>query len=440
MPRFRPLTILALLLASLLLAAAAPAAAKPKMDRKARKEAVQQLPEKYRQWLTVVDLLITDEELEAFVALDKDYQRDAFIKRFWEARDTYRSTARNEFRDRWEANVQQALALFNTLEDERARILVLNGPPALRVESRCSSIIWPVEVWAYPHSDRLRSQFIVVFFRKWGAGAFRVWTSTDGLAALFADGAGASGAAPDLSAIANGCKNGDQIAGAISWVLRQGLNYDLLQQRMMEKPESQAGEWVSTFSSYSTDAEGAAPLQARMSIDYPGRYQNRTVVQGLVSVPSTAAGRAALGGANTYNLLLNGEVLQNGELFDNFRYKFDFPGTAAAAPGDDLPVVFQRYLRPGEYKMIVKVLDLNSGKVFRDERAISVPASDRVAPAPPSVDADEASARLLTEANAAISNGETSLKLVRPFGELQTGMQRFDTLTTGGDIGKVIFA
>ncbi len=56
MRRFRPLTILPLLLAALFLSSAAvsPAAAAPqaKVDRKARKEAIQKLPEKYQKWLT----------------------------------------------------------------------------------------------------------------------------------------------------------------------------------------------------------------------------------------------------------------------------------------------------------------------------------------------------------------------------------------------------
>ncbi|HEX9944032.1 MAG TPA: VWA domain-containing protein [Thermoanaerobaculia bacterium] len=435
MRRFVPLAVPLLLLFSV----TAPAAAKAtRAERKAQKEAIQKLPEKYRQWLRVVDLLITDEELATFLALEKDYQRDAFIKRFWEARDTYRSTARNEFKDRWEANVQAALSEFGNLDDDRARILLLNGPPPARVVSQCSSIIWPVEVWFYPHSDRLRDQFIVVFYRKWGAGPFRVWSSVEGLEALFATGAGASGARADLAAIASGCRDGDKIAGGIGWVLRQGMQYAILQQRMMAKPEEQSGEWVSSFSSYSTDApEGAAPLPARFSIDYPGRYQNRTVLQGLVTVPASGAGKATLGGANTYNMLLNGEVLQNGELFDNFRYKFDFPGSSGE---ENLPIVFQRCLRPGEYTLIVKLEDLNSGKVFRDERKVSVPATERVAPALPASDTDEESARLLAEANAAIANGETTVKLVRPFGELQTGMQRFDTLTTGANIAQVTFA
>ncbi|HEY7215439.1 MAG TPA: VWA domain-containing protein, partial [Thermoanaerobaculia bacterium] len=334
--------------------------------------------------------------------------------------------------------VQVALHEFGSLEDDRARVLLLNGAPADRIVSQCSNLIWPVEVWFYAGSDRMRSEFIVVFFRKWGAGPFRVWTPLDGIPALF-NGSAANSGEPSLQAIVAGCRDGDKLAGGIGWVSRQGLGYDLLQQRIMEKPHDQSGEWVSSFKSYSTDMPaGATPLPAKLDLEFPGRYQNRTVVQGVLSVPSDAAGKAALGSANTYNLQLNGEVLQDGKLFDIFRYKFDFPPTAAAS-GENLPVIFQRYLRPGDYSMIVKLEDLNSGKIFRDERKITVPASDRVAPAPPS-ETNEESARLLAEANAAIANGETSLKLIRPFGELQTGMQRFDTLTTGSNIDQVTFA
>ncbi|HEY4572765.1 MAG TPA: VWA domain-containing protein, partial [Thermoanaerobaculia bacterium] len=205
-------------------------------------------------------------------------------------------------------------------------------------------------------------------------------------------------------------------------------------------PDGQSGEWVSSFNAYSTDiAPGTPPLPAKLSLEFPGRYQNRTVMQGLVSVPATGAGQSSLGGAHTYDLLLNGELLQNGELFDSFRYKFDFPASEGTARGASLPLVFQRFLRPGDYLLIVKVEDINSGKAYREERTVSVPASDRIAPVVQQSDPDSASSRILQEANAALLTGDTTLKLVRPFGELQTGMQRFDTLSTG-DFDKVTFA
>jgi VWFA-related protein len=433
----RPLTLLLLL--TLLTPLAATAAGKPtRAERKAEKEAIKNLPQKYRDWLETVDLLISDQELQTFLALEKDYQRDAFIKQFWEARNPYK-TIRNTFEERWEQKVAEARTLFGTLQDDRSRILLLNGPPASRLESRCSSIIWPVEVWFYATGERVHDELVLVFYRHWGAGPFHLWNPVEGLGSLFSGGAGGGGGA-DLSTIASGCRDGDKIAGAIGYVSSQGMEYNLLEARLMEKPSQQKGEWVASFNAYSTDiAPGTALLPAKLSFDFPGRYQNRTVMQGLVSVPATGAGQSSLGGAHTYDLLLNGELLQNGELFDSFRYKFDFPASEGTATGASLPLVFQRFLRPGDYLLIVKVEDINSGKAYREERTISVPASDRIAPVTQQADPDSASSRILQEANAALLTGDTTLKLVRPFGELQTGMQRFDTLSTG-DFDKVTFA
>jgi VWFA-related protein len=438
----RPLTLLPLLLLILMTPLAAGAAEKPtRAERRAEKEAIKNLPQKYRDWLETVELLISDQELATFLALEKDYQRDAFIKQFWEARNPYK-TLRNTFQERWEQKVAEARTLFGSLQDDRARMLLLNGPPASRLESRCSSIIWPVEVWYYTTSERIHDEFVVVFYRHWGAGPFRLWNPVEGLGALFSGGAGDSGGGGGgggLQAIASGCRDGDKIAGAIGYVANQGMAYNLMEARLMEKPSQQKGEWVASFNAYSTDiAPGTPLLPAKLSFDFPGRYQNRTVMEGVISVPPSGAGQSSLGPAHTYDLLLNGELLQNGELFDSFRYKFDFPAAEGAA-GANLPLVFQRFVRPGDYQMIVKVEDINSGKAYREERAISVPAVDRIAPVAPPSDPDSASSRILQEANAALLTGDTTLKLVRPFGELQTGMQRFDTLSTG-DIDKVTFS
>jgi Ca-activated chloride channel family protein len=442
MYRLRSLIVLPLLLISLCTLFSSPVHAAEKLtraERKAEQEAIKKLPDKYKLWLKVVDLLISEQETKTFLELDKDYQRDAFIRQFWDARNPYKGGGRNAFQEQWEAKVEQAIELFGNLDDERSRILLLNGPPNGRVESRCSSIIWPLEIWFYAHAERIGSEFIVVFYRHWGAGAFQVWNPNEGVGVLFSNGAGSNGN-QNLSEIANGCQNGDQIAGGINYVLGQGMGYDILQARISSKPEDQKGEWVHSFSSYSTDIDpGAKLLPAKLTLDFPGRWQGRTAVEGVITVPASGAGQSNLGGTHTFDMILNGEVLQQGKLFENFRYKFDFPASAAPNPADALPVIFQRYLRPGDYVLVVKLVDLNSNKVFREERNISVPSSDKAAPAPITEDADESSARMLAEANAAIANGDTTVKLIRPFGELQAGMQRFDTLTTGKDIEKVTF-
>ena len=399
------------------------------------------LSEQYRQWLQSVEFLMTDEERDAFLALEADYQRDAFIQRFWRVRDPDPSTARNELLDQWEAIASRVANEFEGALDDRGRMLMLNGPPAGIFEGKCGRI-FPVEVWYYERSWAVGHELILVFYRRFGAGPFRLFHPVDGLQAL-ADswgggGVGGSGARLTLHEIALGCPDGDRIAGALAWVLRMGtLGFDSLLAQMETSREEPSGEWVATFDAYSTLVpEGAGTFDAALDVTFPGRRQSRTVTQGLVSVPAAAVGQAELAGARSYNLLLTGEVLRQGELFESFRYKFDFP--AGQVHGDTIPLVFERALRPEEdYTLVVKVEDLNSGKFFRAEREIAVPLAE--GPPPALKPMDPTTSRLLAEANALLAEGESSLKLVQPGGELLTEMIRFDTLVTG-DVEKVDFA
>ena len=48
-----------------------------------------------------------------------------------------------------------------------------------------------------------------------------------------------------------------------------------------------------------------------------------------------------------------------------------------------LPLVFERFLRPGSYTLILKLEDLNGGGFFRDESELEVPAVEGPVPPPP---------------------------------------------------------
>jgi VWFA-related protein len=443
----------------LLLLLPLPAAAYHPYDRAVppqEREAVAKLAEKYRTWWQEVDVLLSDEERKTFLALEKDYQRDSFIEKFWQVRDPVRRTAFNGFKERWAANVQAARALFGDITDGRSRVMLLNGSPDERVESNCSLILWPLEVWFYPPSDKLSEPFAIVLYRRWGAGPFRVWNpGAEGTDSLFAfsvlETAPANSGIPGLSkhnleeinSMQGGCGDYDhakKILAGIYWVLSQGVHWDMVESRLVGRQPGPGHEWVSTFNSYSTDVPAGAPLlPAKVEVSFPGRWQGRTMVMGLVTVPAGAAGQAALGEARSYNLLLTGEVLHDGTLFDSFRYKFDLP--ASSASPEPLPLSFERPLRPGDYTLVVKVEDVNSGKLFRDEHALVVPEMETVAPTVAAASTPEALEvnRILAEANAALKSGETTIKLMPPPGQLQTGMQRFDTLSTGRNIARVTF-
>ena len=174
--------------------------------------------------------------------------------------------------------------------------------------------------------------------------------------------------------------------------------------------------------------------EASLDVSFPGRHQSRTVVQGTVEVKSDQLGLGDVGGYESYNLMLNGEILAAGALFESFRYKYDLPRDEVTT--DRLPLVFQRYLRPGIYDLILKLEDINQGSFQRLEYALDVP---KVEHAEPPAETDPETARILAEANAVIRFGERTMKIAPLAGGWQTGLVRIDALTTGPELAKVIF-
>ncbi len=403
----------------------------------ATSKGAQDLPEPYRQWLEVVEPLITKAEREAFLALEKDYQRDAFIERFWQVRDPYPDTARNEFRDSWEARRVEARQLFEDLSDERFRIYLLNGPPAVRQADQCGLLLWPTEVWIYPPSDRVRDVLILVFYQRFRQGKFRLWYPSDGLAALMQLPTPNASEAQLLDELLQRCVRSDSFAGAIATVLRRGqFDYSLLVARALEPLAGPAKEWVSTFAAYSTDLPSSAEhLQAALTLSFPAKRQQRTVLQGTILIPSDRATVSELGGARSFNFYLNGEVLRGRKLFESFRYRFDVPLSNVLT--DQIPLVFERYLRPAPYTLILRLEDLNGKRFWRQELSIEVPdVPESVGPIDPNQDEI---ARLLDEANRALVALETSIRLVPPRGDFLSGYVRFDTMIVGDNIAEVEF-
>ena len=75
------------------------------------------LAPRYQAWLEEVAPLIDAKEKTAFLALQKDYQRDAFIRRFWDVRDPFPQTPVNELRARWEQHAGIARQRYGNMFD-----------------------------------------------------------------------------------------------------------------------------------------------------------------------------------------------------------------------------------------------------------------------------------------------------------------------------------
>lgn len=396
----------------------------------------EELDPEFRAWLEEVSPIITKAERAAFLKLEKDYQRAAFIERFWQARDPYPDTARNEMRETWETRVEEVRLYFGDAKEDRAKFYLLNGAPTARFEGQCAATTWPIEVWAYTRSERIKEDVVFfIFYRPFNQGPFRLWYPYDGISRLLQF---PRPGVPDqqlLYELADSCIARDDIPTAVASILRRGrIDFERQLEMALDPPPPVSPEWVSTFNSYSTDVPpDAAQLAAELTIAFPGRRQSRTVVQGLIAVDAAKAKMSDVAGAQSYNFLLNGEILLGRKLFDSFRYKFDLPADTVASP--TIPLVFERFLRPGKYTLILKVEDTIGGGFYRKMLELDIPTVE--GPMPMAVDVD--SANLFAEANAALSTLDNTIRLVRPRGDIQAGLVRFDTLITGSAIHSVKF-
>ncbi len=409
------------------------------------------LPTHHRQWTEEVALLLTDDELQSFLCLSQDYQRDAFITEFWKARDPYPETARNEFREHWSERLSMIRQLFDSTDDERARYYLLNGPPDIHVDICPQRSATKIEAWFYGFQDmsevigtvysrRLRPhQYAVIFYRRLGVAPWRAWLPNEGIDRLSSEDLGAGCKEEELGYALGIIKILNDWGGAL------GFYYDRLIGEKLEPIEAPSNEWLRTFESYSTDLPSGAPqLEASLDVTFPGRKENRTVVQTLVQVEAASATLADLAGARSYGFELIGEILRADadtgadRLFESFRYRFEFPVEEADTEGGDgglpaMPLVAQRYLRPGNFKLILRIDDLNGDAVWRHAQPLEVP---RVEEAAGWTEADLEP--IFAEANRSLASGEPTIRIISPGGDLVSGYLRFDTAVTG-PVNKVRF-
>ncbi|HEX3555249.1 MAG TPA: VWA domain-containing protein [Thermoanaerobaculia bacterium] len=413
------------------------------------------LPPRYQKWLEDVALLISPKEKAVFLGLGKDYQRDAFIRKFWQVRDPFPQTPQNELEERWEKRVEIARARFGGVADDRAHMLLFNGEPAEVLPVRCE-VLMPLEIWTYSSSERVRGSFTLVFIAH-GAANYQLWYPNDGLSPLLSAGLRVPVDSPARAyqAIGELCPRGDDIASRLA----EALDWKRVEssQKLVPKPGE---EWLSTFSSFSTDVPaGASTFPARVDLSFPGRTGSRTVVQALVSVPRDAIQPERIEGSPTatYVFTVDGEVLHKEELFEHFRYRFALPEAEVTAA--TIPLVFQRFLRPGSYSLVLKIEDTAGRHYFREERELEVPVVTAAEPAPvaaapaahppantapapaaanPAAALDEANATLATTPNTG-ADDLSSIRILPPPAGLITGKARVEAIAAGSNIAKVTF-
>ena len=402
----------------------------------------------HEEWLDLVDPILSDDERAYFLALDEAFRRDAFIRAFWRVRDPFDDTYKNEFQVHWELRGREAVFRYGTMKDARAVAYTMHGEP----EYRCVSHNTHAEVWRYYEGDPEafildESKYWYMLFyainkddpyRRWQPG--RIYRAAP------------RGRLPDVP-IRDHCRGNP--AGVKGHVQAQE-NRDPTKTEpetwaSLEPPEPPE-EWLPTFAANTSELpDGADLFDADLEFSFPGRQGQRTVTQAVIAIDPADLPmpvHAAAAAPQERRFVLVGEVVRDDELFETFQFQFDTgkfntgradfvdggvqaasvsPSEALENPeGQPIGIVFQRLLRPGTFRVLLRLEDLLGRSFVHFDRTVEVPQVDEVVPTPSSL-----LGRYLAEADAATARGETTLTLLPPGGVLHTGPVRFQTLTTG---------
>ena len=386
------------------------------------------LPPEFQEWLVAVETLITEEERDYFLSLEENFRRGAFIDRFWRVRDPYPDTVRNEFRETWMSRVDDALDEFGSLTDDRARFFMLNGLPNGiqlmngRVLDRCFETDREQEIWFYHRTDRVEAEFAVYFFRPQfpSDSEYRAWLLDESLDPAHRSRLPVTD--PTLFC------DSDAHEWAMKRITYDSTYYRTLIAEHMALPKPNSREWVATFAAETTLLpDGASTFDIETSFDFPGRNQNRTAVRGMVIVPMAALESREVAGQQIFQLLLTGEIVRDDRLFESIRYRFEVPlGTEV----ESVPLVFQRYLRPGSIRLLLKIEDLLGVQYAQQDLQLEVPSPTHLSSVEWAPDSELF--RRLQEADDAAARGQTTIRIVPPPDDrIQVGPLRVSTVSAG---------
>src|SRR4029077_7197169 len=140
-----------------------------------------------------------------------------------------------------------------------------------------------------------------------------------------------------------------------------------------------------------------------------------------------------VGGTRLYSLDVTGEVLKDDEMFENYRYRFDYPGDLKA---EQEAAVIDRFLRPAAYKARLKITYANSDAEAIVEKNITVP---ELLDTPEQRQQKEAAATAVSQIKDDIDASATRLRIVPLTEDLLSGIQHIDTIAYGSDIKSVEF-
>ena len=409
-----------------------PAPARVKLSKSQMKHLYEELGQKYRDFLDLVELIITEDEKQVFLQIKEGYQKDKFIDDFWKRRSIDSMGIRTDFRAVYTHRVQQAVEQFRDLHNDRAKLFVMQGPPDAVVPIDCPEVYVPLQIWFYERIEALKSKAYLIFYEPYGMPPYKLWLPIDGMGVLLV-GVGSSGGMamgaqpPDLTR----CYEWRTVQQALQYssaVLGSGAFSMEAASRIFQPPTVET-EGVDQILNMTTDArEGATSLAVAKLVRFPEQRANKIGMDLSLLVPKADLHARALGEEQFYNVDVIGEIVKEDRLIDNFKYRFDVP--IGEIGGEKIPLTVRRYLYPGEYKLILKVSDGNQNAEGHLTEVLKVPEQPDAPP--PEIAAARADGKSTVDKIKETGIIASAVSLLPIAKEIVTGLQRFETKVSEG--------
>jgi len=418
-----------------------------KLTTRERKQRISALSDEFRQFVIDVQPIITDPEIDTFLVLESDPQREKYVTDFWHRRDLAAGTSNDAFRKSYYERLEYVREQFKSGMSDRGRIHLLNGPAPELVKVDCKTKLVPIQIWKYPFISRLGHDVRFLFYERREDREWRLWNATadrtTGLAELASEEqlatAGKQGAAGFLaSALAGGkgfdaldweCTNAEELVHALSYTEQ---NQTAVMQ-IFEPPPLNPEDVHKILRSVVLTDTNAPKLTADMKITFPAKKGSRTNAELTINVPRAQATVKDIDGTKQYSFDVTGEVLREDKLFESYRYRFDFPGDTKL---ESLPLIVDRFLMPNEYTFRIKVIDSNSGAQAVLESSIAVP---EIFDTPEVARQKDAAGATITALKDTVESNETQLRIVPLSDDLHSGLQHIETIAIGDNIKGVEF-
>jgi Ca-activated chloride channel family protein len=418
-----------------------------KLSRSERKARIAKLADEYRKFLTDVEPIMQQTELDTFLILESDAQRDLYIEDFWHRHDLTEGAPAGTFRQTYYARLDTAKERYRSLGSDRARAYVIHGDPDEIYTPPFCDLLQPMELWTYRGLKGFENQAHFLFYMPRLGSDYVLWvpfsSGVDAVYDLFSRMVIATTASKGdafnrvfgvipythMTHLQQECGDADKTLAAIEVAHIRTLD----NAQLFNPPAVDPEQVRKIFHSVVMPTSGAKPLPAQLSVAYPSKQGSRTAVEMTILVPRSQLVVKEVGGANLYSLDVVGEVLKDDRLFETYRYRFDYP---AAIGTDQIAVVLDRFLQPAEYQARIKVADLNGTSEAIVEQRITVPDA---AGSPDRQREKEAATTALAAIKDQVESNAPTLRIAPLPDELLSGMQRIETIIEGVGVAAVEF-